>query len=78
MEFSRQKYWSALPCSPPGDLLDPGIEPGSLMSPAFAGRFFTTSVSWEALLLTEKTALHGSTGKEYCGTKTFSMAKCLH
>ena len=27
--FSRQEYWSVLPCSPPGDLPDPGIEPGS-------------------------------------------------
>jgi len=26
MEFSRQKYWSGLPCPPPGDLPDPGIE----------------------------------------------------
>ena len=29
MEFSRQEYWSALPCPPPGDLPHPGIEPGS-------------------------------------------------
>ena len=27
MEFSRQKYWSGLPCPPPEDLPDPGIEP---------------------------------------------------
>ena len=26
--FSRQEYWSGLPCTPPGDLPDPGIEPG--------------------------------------------------
>ena len=25
--FSRQEYWSGLPCPPPGDLSDPGIEP---------------------------------------------------
>ena len=25
-EFSRQAYWSGLPCPPPGDLLNPGIE----------------------------------------------------
>ena len=24
---SRQEYWSGLPCPPPGDLTDPGIEP---------------------------------------------------
>ena len=27
--FSRQEYWSGLPCPPPGDLPNPGIEPGS-------------------------------------------------
>ena len=27
MEFSRQEYWSGLPCPPPGELPDPGIEP---------------------------------------------------
>ena len=32
----------------PGDLLDPRIEPESLASPALAGRFFTTSATWEA------------------------------
>ena len=26
MAFSRQEYWSGLPCPPPGDLPDPGIE----------------------------------------------------
>ena len=34
MRFSRQEYWSGLPCPPPGDHPDPGIEPRSLMSPA--------------------------------------------
>ena len=29
MEFSRQGYWSGLPFPSPGDLPDPGIEPGS-------------------------------------------------
>ena len=48
MEFSRQEYWSGLPCPPPGDLPDPGTEPVSLLSPALAGGFFTTSATWEA------------------------------
>ena len=48
--FSRQEHWSGLPCPPLGDLPDPGIEPASLMSPALAGRFFTTSAPWEALV----------------------------
>ena len=29
MEFSKQEYWSGLPFPSPGDLPDPGIEPGS-------------------------------------------------
>ena len=51
MGFPGQEYWTGLPCSPPGDLPNPGIEPGPLMSPALAGRFFTTSATWEALVL---------------------------
>ena len=43
--FSRQEYWSGLPCPPPGDLLNPGIKPMSLMSPALADGFFTTSTT---------------------------------
>ena len=35
--FSRQEYWSGLPCPSPGDLPDPGIEHVSLASPALAG-----------------------------------------
>ena len=42
MGLSRQKYWSGMSFPPPGDLLDPGIEPTSLMSPALAGEFSTT------------------------------------
>ena len=48
VEVSRQEYWSGLPCPPPGDLPEPGIEPASLTSPASAGRFFTTIATWEA------------------------------
>ena len=33
MEFSRQEHWSGLPCPPPGDLSDPGIDPASPVSP---------------------------------------------
>ena len=29
MGFSRQGYWSGLPCPSPGDLPDPGVAPGS-------------------------------------------------
>ena len=46
----QQEYWSGLPCPPPGDLPDPEIEPVSLLSPALAGGFLTTSTTWEAPL----------------------------
>ena len=49
MGFSRQAHWSGLPCPPPGDLPNPEIEPMSFTSSALAGRFFTTSATWEAL-----------------------------
>ena len=39
MGFPRQEYWSGVPFPPPGDLPNSGIEP---LSPALAGRFFTT------------------------------------
>ena len=42
MVFPRQEYWSGLPCPPPGDRPNPGIEPPSLLSPTLAGRLFTT------------------------------------
>ena len=42
MGFSRQEYWSGLPCPPPGDLPDPGIKPRSPAPPALAGGFFIT------------------------------------
>jgi len=48
MGFSRQEYWSGLPCPSPGDLPNPGIQP---TSPALASGFFPTSTTWDALLL---------------------------
>ena len=48
MGFSRQEYWSGLPCLLLGDLSDQGIKPESLTSPALAGRFFTTIATLEA------------------------------
>ena len=41
MGLPKQEYWSRLPFPPPGDHLDPGIEPGS---PALASRFLTTEL----------------------------------
>ena len=48
MEYSRQEYWNGLPFPFTGDLPNPGIKPVSLVSPALAGGFFTTSSTWEA------------------------------
>ena len=49
MGFSMQEYWSWLPFPTPGDLLDPGIETASLVSPALAAKFFTTEPSGKPL-----------------------------
>ena len=46
MEFSRQEYWSRLPCPSSKDHPNPGIK---VPSPALAAVFFTTSATWEAL-----------------------------
>ena len=48
MGFSMQEYWNRLLFSSPGDLSDSGIKPTSIMSPALADGFFSTSTTWEA------------------------------
>ena len=35
LEFSRQEYWSGLPCTPPGDLTNPGTESAFPVAPGF-------------------------------------------
>ena len=50
MGFSRQEYWSGLPCPPPGNLLNSGVESMPLMPPELAGVFFTTNTTWEGQL----------------------------
>ena len=54
--FSRLDYWGVLPCPLPGDLPNPGIEPGSLTSPVLESRFFTTNATWKT-----HAAVHGVT-----------------
>ena len=44
--FSRQENWSEVPFCSPEDFTNPGTEPTSVMPPAPAGRFFTTSTNW--------------------------------
>ena len=61
MAFSRQEYWSGLPCLPPGDLSDPGIE--TALSPALAGEFFTNSTTWEARGELNKGAVYKDVGR---------------
>ena len=48
VEFSRQEYWSRLPCPSPGDLPDPGIKPES---PALAGGFLNSEPPGKHLLM---------------------------
>ena len=50
MGFFRQEYWSELPFPSPGDLSNSRIEPGSLMSPALAGGFSTSSATTMSFL----------------------------
>ena len=47
MGFSRQEHWSGLPCPPPGDPPNPGIEPASLIS-CIGIKLCTVSAAWEA------------------------------
>ena len=46
MGFSGQKYWSGLPCPPPGDLLDPRIKPASPVYPVLQADFLPTELSY--------------------------------
>ena len=53
MGFFRQEYWSGLPFPSPGDLPDPGIEPGSpaLQAAALTSEPYQWIVSWYIFLL---------------------------
>ena len=51
MGFPSQEHWSELLFPSPGDLPDPGIKSESLKSRALAGKFFTTSTTWEVLTM---------------------------
>ena len=88
--WDSPEYWSGSPCPPPGDLPGPGMEPTSLMPPALAGRFFTTSTTWEALKKvrtslnkTQKYTLHSLApacrGRgPRCSTGKLSLHSCGH
>ena len=66
MGFSRQAYWSRLPFPTLGDLPNPGIKPMSLVSPALAGAFFTTST-------THRTHVHFNSHTTPCPTWWFRL-----
>ena len=65
MGFSRQKYWSALPFPPSGDLPNLGIESSS---PELAGRFFTTESPGNNWILKFKNrTIYNSPSMKYIG-----------
>ena len=41
--FFKKEYWTGLPCPPPGDVTDPGIELSSLTCFALGSRLLTAS-----------------------------------
>ena len=53
VRFSRQEYWSGLPCPPPGDLPDPGTEPMSSVAPALQADSLLLS-HWESPTLVRR------------------------
>jgi len=81
-EFSKQEHWSGLPCPPPVDLPDPGMEPTSLMSLSLADRFFTTGTIWEAPIYPDKAIISKDTYTSVCiaalckTARTWKQAKC--
>ena len=80
----RQEYWSVSPCPSPGDLPNPGIETVSLKSPALAGEFFTTRVTWtesESLSIVSdsvnpRTVVHGIL-QQNTGMGSLSLLQCI-
>ena len=70
MGFSRQEYWSVLPCPPPGDPPDPGIKLVSLMPPALAGGFFSTNDMLQETILSSRNQCNQSSP---CDSFTWRM-----
>ena len=65
MEFSKQEYWSGLPCPTPGDLPEPGIELMSPAAPALQADFLPLS-HWGS----PRTSLDGYKVRELIGNRT--------
>ena len=73
--FSRHEYWRGLPCPSPGDLPNSGTEPRSLTSPSLAGRFFTISTTWEALLGKLWMGVKGEENREFAAINSEILAR---
>ena len=56
-EFSREEYWSVLPCPPPGNLPNPGIEPASLASPALQAASLPTEPPGKPVVFSRVTGI---------------------
>ena len=81
MGFSRQEYWSGLPSSKGTSQLRD--QTPYLRSPALAGRFFTTSATWEALMTNRqgekwKQILKSVTHFLFSGSKISVDGDCSH
>ena len=63
IEFSRQEYWSGLPCAPAGDLSNPRIEPGS---PALQADSLPSEPQGSPSVSTERNLVGNSTGLNTC------------
>ena len=59
MEFSRQEYWSGMPCPLPGDLPDPGIELTSLNVSWFGRWVLYHSVQFSLSVVSDSLRPHG-------------------
>ena len=72
MEFSGQEYWSGLPFPSPGDLPDPGMEPGS---PALQADSLPSEPPGSILILSPENQLSLGSGKKEPTGKTKQKTK---
>ena len=73
LEFPRYEYWSGLPWSSAGDLLDPGVKPTSPASP----EFFTTEPQG-SLALTSRPRFKGLKGSAQAHGGSLSQGPLGH
>ena len=64
MVFSRQEYWSGVPCPPPGGLPHPGIEPMSLAALALQAASLLLS-HWGSLVFSISMPKHATLGRNH-------------